>query len=120
MTVNRKPECFEIDASPYAWLEDRGGELTLHGIIDDATGMVVGALFRPTETREGYFSAMNEAIQQYGIPLGIYSDRHTIFRSPKETLTLEQELAGQTATDVRRFPIINKSRPEYMTFSQNS
>jgi len=58
--------------------------------------MVVGAVFRPTETREGYFSAMKQAIEQYGIPLGIYSDRHTIFCSPKETLTLEQELAKET------------------------
>lgn len=96
----RKPQAgmlWQIDASPYAWLEDRGPELTLHGIIDDATGMVVGAVFRPTETREGYFTAMKQAIEQYGIPLGIYSDRHTIFRSPKEKLTLEQELAGETA-----------------------
>lgn len=97
---DRKPQAgmlWQIDASPYAWLEDRGPELTLHGIIDDATGMVVGAVFRSTETREGYFAAMKQAIEQYGIPLGIYSDRHTIFRSPKETLTLEQELAGETA-----------------------
>lgn len=86
---------WQIDASPYAWLEDRGPELTMHGIIDDATGMVVGAVFRPTETREGYFAAMKQAIAQYGIPLGIYSDRHTIFRSPKETLSIEQELAGE-------------------------
>ena len=97
---DRKPQAgmlWQIDASSYAWLENRGPELTLHGIIDDATGMVVGAVFRPTETREGYFAAMKQALEQYGIPLGIYSDRHTIFRSPKETLTLEQELAGENA-----------------------
>ena len=97
---DRKPQAgmlWQIDASSYAWLEDRGPTLTLHGIIDDATGMVVGAAFRPTETREGYFATIKQAIEQYGIPLGIYSDRHTIFRSPKETLTLEQELAGETA-----------------------
>ena len=96
---NRKPQAgmlWQIDASPFAWLEDRGPELTLHGAIDDATGMVVGAVFRATETREGYFAVMKQAIRQYGIPLGLYSDRHTIFRSPKESLTLEQELAGET------------------------
>ncbi|WP_242836827.1 ISNCY family transposase [Desulfotomaculum nigrificans] len=87
---------WQIDASSFAWLEDRGPELTLHGAIDDATGMVVGAVFRPTETQEGYFTVMKQAIQQYGIPLGLYSDRHTIFRSTKETLTLEQELVGET------------------------
>jgi len=72
-----------------------GTELTLHGAIDDATGIVVGAVFRPTETREGYFAVMRQAIEQYGLPLGLYSDRHTIFRSPKETWTLEQELVGE-------------------------
>lgn len=85
---------WQIDASPHAWLEDRGPQLTLHGAIDDATGQVVGAVFRLTETREGYFAVMRQAIESYGIPLGLYSDRHNIFRSPNEKLTLEQELAG--------------------------
>ncbi|MCM3337875.1 hypothetical protein M3650_04310 [Paenibacillus sp. MER TA 81-3] len=39
---------------------------------------------------------MQQGIEKYGIPLGFYSDRHTIFRSPNEKLTLEQELAGET------------------------
>jgi len=86
---------WQIDASPHAWLEDRGPHLTLHGAIDDATGVVVGAVFRPTETREGYFAVMRQAIETYGRPLGLYSDRHNIFRSPNEKLTLEQELAGE-------------------------
>jgi hypothetical protein len=72
-----------------------GTELTLHGAFDDATGTVVGAVFRPTETREGYFAVMQQAIEQYSLHLGLYSDRHTIFRSPKETWTLEQELVGE-------------------------
>src|SRR5690606_41795740 len=45
----RKPQAgmlWQIDASPFAWLEDRGPELTLHGIIDDATGEVIAAAFR--------------------------------------------------------------------------
>ncbi len=87
---------WQIDASPHAWLEDRGPNLTLHGAIDDATGQVVGAVFRLTETQEGYFTVMRQAIEAYGIPMGIYTDRHTIFRSPKEKLSLEQELAGET------------------------
>lgn len=86
---------WQIDASPHAWLENRGPELTLLGAIDDATGQVVSAVFRPTETQEGYFSVMHQAIEVNGIPLALYSDRHTIFRSPKEKLTLEQELAGE-------------------------
>ncbi|WP_240421817.1 ISNCY family transposase [Paenibacillus periandrae] len=86
---------WQTDASSHAWLEDRGPRLTLHAAIDDATGQVVGAVFRPTETREGYFTVMRQAIETYGVPLGLYSDRHNIFRSPNEKLTLEQELAGE-------------------------
>jgi hypothetical protein len=96
---DRKPQAgmlWQIDASSHAWLEDRGPALTLLGAIDDATGLVVGAVFRPTETQEGYFTVMRQAIEAYGIPLALYSDRHTIFRSPNEKLTLEQELAGET------------------------
>ena len=95
----RKPQAgmlWQIDATPYAWLEDRAPTFTLHGAIDDATGTVVAGVFRPTECREGYSVVMQQGIQQYGIPLGLYSDRHTIFRSPNESLTVEQELAGET------------------------
>lgn len=95
----RKPQAgmlWQIDATPYAWLENRAPTFALHAAIDDATGTVVGAVFRPTECREGYSLVMQQGIKKYGTPLGLYSDRHTIFRSPNEKLTVEQELAGET------------------------
>ncbi|MCD9026595.1 ISNCY family transposase [Cohnella silvisoli] len=95
----RKPQAgmlWQIDATPYAWLEDRAPVFALHAAIDDATGTVVGAVFRPNECREGYSLVMQQGIKMYGVPLGLYSDRHTIFRSPNEKLTVEQELAGET------------------------
>ena len=95
----RKPQAgmlWQIDATPYAWLEDRAPSFTLHAAIDDATGTVVGGVFRPTECREGYSLVMMQAIRKFGVPLGLYSDKHTIFQSPNEALTLEQELAGET------------------------
>ena len=94
----RKPQAgmlWQIDATPYAWLEDRAPAFALHAAIDDATGTVVGAIFCPTECREGYSLVMMQGIKKYGVPLGLYSDRHTIFRSVNEKLTLEQELAGE-------------------------
>lgn len=95
----RKPQSgmlWQIDATPYAWLEDRAPVFALHAAIDDATGRVVGAIFMPFECREGYSIVMQQGIKEHGIPLGLYSDRHTIFRSPKEKLNVEQELAGET------------------------
>ena len=94
----RKPQAgmlWQIDASPYAWLEDRGPQLTLHGIIDDATGEVIAAAFRPTETLEGYVTVMIEGLRRKGVPLALYSDGHSIFRPPKGKRTIEQELAGE-------------------------
>lgn len=87
---------WQIDATPYAWLEDRSPAFSLHAAIDDATGTVVGAAFLPAECREGYSLVMQQGIKKYGVPLGLYSDRHTIFRSPNEKLSIEQELAGET------------------------
>lgn len=86
---------WQIDATPYAWLENHTPAFALHAAIDDATGIVVGAVFRPNECREGYSIVMQQGIEAYGIPLGLYSDKHTIFRSPNEKLTIEQELAGE-------------------------
>jgi hypothetical protein len=51
--------------------------------------------FAPTNVG-GYSIVMQQEIKKYGIPLGLYSDRYTIFRSPQEKLTVEQELAGET------------------------
>lgn len=95
----RKPQAgwlWQTDASSHAWLEERGPHLALHAFIDDATSTVVGAVFRPTEDLQGYLAALDKAIRRYGVPLALYSDRHTIFLSPQEPLTVEQELAGQT------------------------
>jgi transposase len=95
---NRKPQAgmlWQIDASSHDWLEGRRSKFTLLAAIDDATGVVVGAIFRENETMEGYFQVMRQGIQDYGLPAALYSDRHTIFRSPNEVLTVEQELAGE-------------------------
>ncbi|QBD77178.1 hypothetical protein EPA93_14695 [Ktedonosporobacter rubrisoli] len=43
-------QLIQIDGSPHAWLEQRGPRLTLIGGIDDATGKVVGAVFREQPT----------------------------------------------------------------------
>ncbi len=55
----------------------------------------MAALFRPQEDTEGYFRLTRQMIEQTGIPMSVYSDRHMIFRSPNEKQTIEQELAGE-------------------------
>ena len=94
---DRKPQAgmlWQIDASTHAWLEDRGPSMALHGAIDDATGTVTAAFFRPTEDLVGYLSMMSKGIRKYGVPLALYSDQHTIF-FVAQTRTIEQELTGE-------------------------
>lgn len=83
----------QIDASPCDWID--GENITLLSAIDDATGEILSALFRKKEDLEGYFHLMRGIILNHGIPLSIYHDKHTIFRSPKENkLSIEEEILG--------------------------
>ncbi|MDA1272256.1 MAG: ISNCY family transposase [Chloroflexi bacterium] len=86
----------QVDGSRHDWLEGRGPYLTLVGAIDDATGTVPHALFREQEDAQGYLLLLREIIGSKGIPLALYSDRHSIFQvNPKQGETLEEQLAGE-------------------------
>ena len=69
----------QLDGSHHRWLEDRGPWLTLLLAIDDATGTVPYALFREREDTLGYFELLKVIIDRCGIPLGVYTDRYSIF-----------------------------------------
>lgn len=96
---NRKPhpgQLIQIDATPYEWF---GGSVkyALHGAIDDATGQVVGLFLTQNECLYGYLETMRQCCMDFGVPQTVYSDNHTIFRSPKTgKLTVDELLAGKT------------------------
>jgi transposase len=79
----------QIDASPHDWLQGRGPWLTLVGGKDDATGYV-WAHFEEAETTWAYLDLMQEVISTHGVPLSLYSDRHSIFHTTREPTILEQ------------------------------
>ena len=70
----------QIDGSHHPWLEDRGPKLTLLIAVDDVTGTVSQAVFRTTEDTRGYLVLLEGLVQQWGIPLALYSDRHAAFK----------------------------------------
>ena len=73
----------------------RGPHLTLIGSVDDATGTVPFALFRQQEDAHGYMLMLREIIARHGIPMALYSDRHSIFQnSTRGTESLEEQLRG--------------------------
>jgi hypothetical protein len=86
----------QVDGSRHDWLEGRGPYLTLVGAIDDATNTVPHALFREQEDAQGYMLLLREIIGAKGVPLALYSDRHSIFSvNPKQRESLEEQLAGE-------------------------
>jgi len=86
----------QIDGSIHDWLEDRGPRMTLLLAVDDATGTIPAALFRPKEDSRGYFHLLWRIIERKGIPLALYSDRHGVFwPRPQGRQKVEQRPAGR-------------------------
>jgi hypothetical protein len=92
----RKEHCgqmVQMDGSHHDWFEDRRDKCVLMAYIDDATGR---AYFRFYEY-EGTIPAMDSFmryIRRYGIPMSIYFDRHTTYKSTDEP-TIEEEINGK-------------------------
>jgi hypothetical protein len=85
-------EMIQIDGSHHDWFEGRGPECVLMGYIDDATGKVYGRFYE----YEGTIPAMDSFkryIRKYGIPVGVYFDKHTTYKSPSK-LSVEDEING--------------------------
>jgi len=91
-----RKECFgemvQMDGSHHDWLEGRGPDLVIMGYIDDATNTVYARFY----DYEGTVPAMDSFkgyIKKHGLPMSVYLDRHTTYKSKKK-LTVEEELAG--------------------------
>lgn len=73
-------ELIQIDGSPHDWFEGRGAPCTLLVFIDDATGRLTQLRFVPAETTLGYMRVLHDHIVAHGVPVALYSDKHSIFR----------------------------------------
>ena len=85
-------EMVQMDGSHHDWFEGRGPRCVLMGYIDDATGEAYGRFY----DYEGTMPAMDSFrryIQRSGIPLSVYLDGHTTYKSPAKP-SLEEELEG--------------------------
>jgi transposase len=90
---DRYGELVQMDGSHHDWFEGRGPACVFMGYIDDATGTVFGRFYG----YEGTVPAMDSFMRytkNYGLPLAVYLDRHTTYKSPAEP-ALEDELAGR-------------------------
>lgn len=70
-------EELQMDGCLHRWFD--GIKTTLHAVIDDATGQVIGAYFDKEETLNGYYNITKQFLLNYGIPLKIKTDNRTVF-----------------------------------------
>ena len=76
----QRGELVQIDGSPHDWFEGRSAKCCLLVFIDDATGELMELQFVDTETTLGYMAALQRYIERHGLPVALYSDKHSIFR----------------------------------------
>lgn len=84
-------ELLQGDGSRHAWFEERGEECTLVIFVDDATSRLTAGRFVPAETTEAYLGILEEHLRRYGRPLGLYVDKHSIFRVTREVESRETQ-----------------------------
>jgi len=83
-------QMIQMDGSHHDWFEGRGPECVLMGYIDDATGRPF-ARFYPYEGTIPAMDSFKRYIKRYGIPISVYLDRHTTYKSNAKP-SVEDEL----------------------------
>jgi transposase len=86
-------ELVQLDGSFHEWFEQRGPKGCLMNLVDDATGTTLAAL-GAEETIWTAAGVLRRWIEQYGVPVALYTDWKTVY--VKEA-TEQQLLRGEAA-----------------------
>jgi hypothetical protein len=71
-------ELVMMDSSPFRWLEDRGANLPLIALIDDATSRVWARLVEHDSSEEN-LRTLRGWLERHGRPLALYTDKGGLF-----------------------------------------
>ena len=96
----REGQLVQVDGSKHIWLKEHGLSFVLIAFLDDATGKILGAVFREAEDAMGYLEVLDQVCHRYGIPQALYTDRHTIFQSPQKPTALQKARHEEPLTQV--------------------
>jgi transposase len=88
-------ELVMMDSSPFRWLEERGPQLQLIALIDDATSRIWGR-FGEQDTTEENLRTLQGWLERHGRPVALYTDQNSLFVTSRPAQVKEQ-LAGKPA-----------------------
>lgn len=77
-------ELWQLDATPFAWFGGQSPTLPMLNMIDDCSRKQVGGSVYGRETLNAYIHFLRTALEKYGLPLQIYVDQASFFKSTKE------------------------------------
>jgi transposase len=90
----REGQMVQYDTSDHDWLEGRGPRLYLIGGVDDATSKVAGAAFVLKDGVRENMEVFKGIVQKRGIPLSVYVDRDSNFKTTRYQ-EIEYQLKGE-------------------------
>ncbi len=113
---DRRPrfgELIQIDGSSHHWFGKNNPRCTLIAFIDDATSNLLYMRFEKAETTLAYMQALKTYLLEYGVPLALYADRHSIFRkSSCERLKEERWSQFERAVNTLGIEMIHAKSPQ--------
>src|SRR6266436_3362481 len=86
-------ELVQMDGSHHDWFEGRRDRAVLMVMIDDATNRSY-ARFSEEETTRAAYDTFEGYARRHKLPLGLYVDRDSIYRTERE-LSVAEQLAGE-------------------------
>jgi hypothetical protein len=78
---NRIGELWQLDATPHRWFPNCRQQFPLLNMLDDCSRVFTGSKISERETLLAYLEFLPAAFIQFGLPLEIYVDYHSLFFS---------------------------------------
>jgi len=77
-------EVWQLDATPHQWFGLEHPFQPLFDMIDDASRLQVGIRLCRSENLGGYVGFLRESFETHGLPMCLYVDNASFFRSPRD------------------------------------
>lgn len=102
---SRFGELVQWDTSVHDWLEERGEQLYLIAMIDDATSRLFACFVRHDSTEEN-MKLLRSYLEKFGRPIGFYTDKASLFQTAEKRKRdepgVEKDAAEMPPTQIGR------------------